>query len=109
MSEDPGETELDILLAQMAGEENSAPPALRARVLADFDAVIARRRNSFVARLARALWPDVPLWQPAMALTAALAIGIIAGLAVPADAMTQPRDTAFAFDAPNLWDKGEDS
>ncbi len=64
--------------------------ALNARILADFDAVAAKRRRSpwFAAmRLLRkvgdAVWPGVPLWQPASVFALSLLVGLAAGTQVP--------------------------
>lgn len=62
--------------------------ALQARILADFDAVAARRRRRPLALLkswTAALKPGMPLWQPGAVLVASLVCGLIVGaLAAPA-------------------------
>jgi hypothetical protein len=71
------------------------PGTLEARVLADFDAVAAKRRASLRAlalrparRLRDAVWPDAPAWQPASVFALSLLIGLAAGTLVPSSALT---------------------
>lgn len=90
------DSELDRLLAGAATP--SVPAALERRVLADFDRIAARPSLlRSLRRLADAVWPDAPLWQPACALALALVLG--AGLATltPVEAAA-PDQAAFAFD-----------
>jgi hypothetical protein len=69
----------------------AVPPALARRVLADYDAVLARRAapRRPLAAVAAFFWPGVPAWKPATVLAAALLIGLAAGALVPA-----PGDTS---------------
>lgn len=76
------------------------PAELEARILADFDAVAARRRASpwnLPARLVRGwrdlVWPGAPVWKPATALALSLAIGLLAGAVVPSSAFVQQDQT----------------
>ncbi|MGB8600939.1 MAG: hypothetical protein WCD42_01955 [Rhizomicrobium sp.] len=55
------------------------PAGLSARILAGFDATFAPRR-SWSQRLADAIWPGAPLWQPGFALALALICGLGLGL-----------------------------
>ena len=79
-----GATALDAALDRLPAE----PPGvnLHARVLAAFDAVVARQERGPLATL-RALfdfvWPGAPLWQPASAFALSLAAGIVLGALVP--------------------------
>ncbi len=80
--------------AEMIGrlQTTAVPPALEARILADFDRVAAGRRHSSLWRLAAhwrdRLWPGAPVWQPAGLLAASLAIGLLAGALVPASSLS---------------------
>jgi hypothetical protein len=80
--------------AGMIGRLPSAavPPALEARILADFDRVMAGRSHGLAWRLAARwrdlLWPGAPVWQPAGLLAASLAIGLLAGALVPASSLS---------------------
>ena len=69
--------------------------ALQERVLADFDAVAAKRRRSprfaamrLVRKLSDAVWPGVPLWQPVSIFALSLLIGLAAGTQMPVSAAT---------------------
>lgn len=100
---------LDRLLAAAAAP--AVPPALEQRILADFDRVQARWSAArLLRRVADAVWPDAPVWQPAGALALALLLGIGIAAVVPLD-FARPDDNAgiFAFDgAPDL-DAGQGS
>ncbi|HVV65043.1 MAG TPA: hypothetical protein VHC42_06220 [Rhizomicrobium sp.] len=101
-----------------------APPAepgvaLAARVMADFDAVAARRRlgpsgfaGGIVVKVCSALWPGAPAWQPATALALSLALGIAAGIFAPvseASAENGEQAAAVALDQPPAFEIGETS
>jgi hypothetical protein len=62
------------------------PPALAARILADFDAVQGARakRAAPLARWREALWPGAPLWKPATVLALSLIVGLTVGAFLPA-------------------------
>ncbi len=90
-----------------------APGTLQARILADFDAVAARRKSSLwnwalhpVRSLRDAVWPDAPAWQPASVFALSLLIGLAAGTLVPSSALTNVnsvQDETPAVDSvPNL-------
>lgn len=60
---------------------------LEARLMADFDAVLARRTRRPAHRFrvwVQAIHPDMKLWQPGLALTASLIIGLTTGALLPA-------------------------
>jgi len=63
-------------------------PALEARILADFDRVAAARAPGLLARLIARwrdkLWPGAPVWKPASVLALSLAVGLVAGVLMPA-------------------------
>ena len=66
-------------------------PALEARILADFDVVTSRRARTpwavmtrTIRRFGDAIWPGVPVWQPASILALSLLVGLAAGTLVPA-------------------------
>jgi hypothetical protein len=70
------------------------PGTLEARILADFDAVTARRQSSRWVRALRwarglheAVWPGAPAWKPASVFALSLLIGLAAGTLVPASAL----------------------
>ena len=89
--------ELDEILNQAPAVEPSA--ALRQRVL---DAAPDRRR-SWLERLdswTTSLWPFSPRWQPALALGAAAAFGIVIGASSPeGELVSDPMEVAeLAFD-----------
>jgi hypothetical protein len=72
-----------------------APGTLEARILADFEAVAAKRKASLWAlvlrparRLRDAVWPSAPAWKPASVFALSLLIGLAAGTLVPASALT---------------------
>jgi hypothetical protein len=74
--------DLDRLLARV--DEPAVPPALRRRILADFDRLAARPGPARLwRRAADAIWPGVPAWQPAAALALALLIGFGVAIATP--------------------------
>lgn len=66
----------------------AVPDRLQARLLADFDRVVVRRKSGLARRLAQRwgelLWPGAPVWQPVSALALSLVIGLTAGALVPA-------------------------
>jgi hypothetical protein len=70
----------------------AVPPALEARILADFDRLAAGPSHGLLWRLAARwrdrLWPGAPVWQPAGLLAASLAIGLLAGALVPASSIS---------------------
>ena len=78
----------------------AVPPALEARILADFDAAAARRRRTLWNAPARlmgawrdAVWPGAPAWKPATVLALSLMIGLAAGALVPSSALTRDDQT----------------
>jgi hypothetical protein len=89
---------LDRLLAQAA----SPPPvaaALERRVLADFDRIAVRwTLTRLLDRIADAIWPDAPLWQPACAMAAAVVLGLGVAAFAPLDVSAPDEGTAFAYD-----------
>jgi len=95
--------ELDRLLAR--AQEPAVPAALSRRILADFDRIGARPGFArLLRRVADALWPGAPAWQPAGALALALLIGLGAAAAAPLD----PADGGDAglFATPDLDSQG---
>lgn len=63
----------------------AVPAALSARILADFDRVMAPSRiRLVVGRIGERLWPGAPIWQPASILALSLAIGLMVGAFLPA-------------------------
>jgi hypothetical protein len=89
------------------------PGTLEARILADFDAVAAKRKASLWAwalhparSLRDAVWPNAPAWQPASVFALSLLIGLAAGTLVPASALTSVNsaqdETAAADTVPDL-------
>ena len=70
------------------------PGTLEARILADFDAVAAKRKASPwawalhpVRSLRDAVWPSAPAWQPASVFALSLLIGLAAGAFVPSSTL----------------------
>jgi len=68
---------------------------LENRILADFDAVAAKRKRApwqvatrWVRRFGDAVWPGAPAWQPVTILALSLLLGLAAGTQVPASAVT---------------------
>ena len=62
------------------------PDALRARIMADFDTVAAKRRAGLLYELrvlAGTIWPGAPLWKPGAVFAASLLCGLAAGAFVP--------------------------
>ncbi len=93
-----------------------ATAALERRILADFDATAARRGRGWLARLADAVWPGAPVWQPAAALGLSLAVGIAVGVIYPMEdalAGTGDQQQTVASTAleepPAFFDAGENS
>jgi len=78
------------------------PPALEARILADFDHVAAARAPGAVARLVRRwqalIWPGAPAWKPASALALSLIVGMMAGVLVPSSDLAKPASSASQAD-----------
>jgi hypothetical protein len=96
-----------IALLQDAGTRDRAEPAslaLSARILADFDAALARRWS--VSRLVDAVWPGAPAWKPAFALGLSLVIGLGVGALLPV--YGAPDETSIASDASPGLDFGGD-
>ena len=82
MEQDLDDAGLDRLLARIKAP--AASPALSRRVLADFDRLAARPGLSrSLRRLAEAVWPGAPVWQPVAAFALALAIGLGAAAMAP--------------------------
>jgi hypothetical protein len=105
MSNEMDDGALDRLLAE-AGTPD-VPPALERRILADFDRTHARWSiEGYLRRVADAVWPDAPLWQPAGAFALALLIG--AGLAAlaPLD-FVRADSPIFAFEGAPDADPGQ--
>ncbi len=86
----------------------AVPPELEARILADFNAVAAKRApgavSRFMQRLRDAAWPGAPLWKPASILALSLLIGLTAGAFVPAADLTSPEQTTASADTPSVLD-----
>ncbi len=73
----------------------AAPAALERRILAGFDRVQARR--GWARRLADAVWPGGPVWQPMGAFAAALLIGIGVAAFAPFDLPQQDDGSSNVF------------
>jgi len=89
-----------IALLRDAGTRDRAEPApaaLSARILADFDAVSARRARWKFSRLIDAIWPGAPAWKPAAVLGLSLMIGLGVGALLPVYGPAE--DTSIASDA----------
>ena len=100
------EHEVIALLRDAATRDRAeaAPAALSARILADFEAVSAKRWS--LSRIVDAIWPGAPVWKPAAALGLSLMIGLGVGALLPA--YGAPDDTAVALDtSPGLDFGGE--
>ena len=89
------------------------PGTLEARILADFDAVAAKRKAPLWAlalrparRLRDVVWPSAPAWQPASVFALSLLIGLAAGSLVPTSALTSvnsgQNETAAVDTVPDL-------
>lgn len=67
----------------------AVPPALEARILADFDRIAAGHGLvwKLAARWRDLLWPGAPVWRPAGLLAASLAIGLLAGALIPTSSL----------------------
>jgi hypothetical protein len=94
-----------IALLRDAGTRDRAEPAssaLSSRILADFDAVSAKRWR--LSRLIDAVWPGAPAWKPAAALGLSLMIGLGVGALLPSAA----DDTSIASDTSPGLDFGGD-
>jgi hypothetical protein len=100
------EDEQLIVLLRDARTRDRAEPAsaLSARILADFDALSARRWR--VTRLVDAVWPGAPLWKPAAALGLSLMIGLGVGALLPV--YDSSGDSSIASDASPGLDFGGD-
>ena len=87
-----------IALLRDARARDHAEPAsaLQARILADFDAVSARRARWSVSRLVDAVWPGAPVWKPACALGLSLMIGLGVGALLPVSGALDETNVAFA-------------
>jgi hypothetical protein len=102
----------DLVLNELPSVPTTA--RLESRILASFDAMAERRRRSWLARLADAVWPGAPAWQPAAALGLSLAIGIAVGVVYPLDAMAdggtqQAVATTALEEPPAFFDAAENS
>jgi len=89
----------------------TVPPALERRILADFDRLAARPTFAkLIRRIADAVWPDAPLWQPAAAFGAALLAGLSVAVFAPFDIPQQDDASAsvFALDSSPDVDAGQD-
>ncbi|MDE2630705.1 MAG: hypothetical protein KGM97_06915 [Alphaproteobacteria bacterium] len=107
---DRGSADADAeFAARLMKELPSAPVSgtLQARILADFDAVAAKRKFPLWTRPLRALrdavWPSAPVWKPASVFALSLAIGLAAGTLIPSSVLTdggsvQPDTAAFDTD-----------
>jgi hypothetical protein len=64
--------------------ESGVPAGLEARILADFNAVTAKRQRAPSWRAVfAAVWPGMPLWQPGAVLAVSLLCGLLVGSVVP--------------------------
>ncbi len=94
----------------------SVPAALESRILADFDAVAAKRKPGALVGLAQRwrdrVWPGAPIWQPISLLAVSLAIGLMAGTLVPASTLasstTTTDQTLTAVDSTTAMDLYKD-
>ncbi|HEY0301071.1 MAG TPA: hypothetical protein VGC36_07060 [Rhizomicrobium sp.] len=99
---------LDRLLAQARAP--AVPATLERRILADFDRVHARRNwAKALRRVADAVWPGAPLWQPAAVFGFALLMGAGVAAFAPLDIPRQDDASVhvFALDAPPDIDAGQ--
>lgn len=94
-SMDRGSADADAEFAARLMKELPSVPVsatLQARILADFDAVAAKRKSPLWARPLRtlrdAVWPSAPVWKPASVFALSLAIGLAAGTLFPSSALT---------------------
>jgi hypothetical protein len=89
------------------------PGTLEARILADFDAVAAKRKASTWAvatrplqKLRDAVWPSAPAWKPASIFALSLLLGLAAGVFVPsstlADVNSGQTEVASSDTVPDL-------
>ena len=116
MTEDPKQDAriTDELLASLPTVP--VPAALEARILADFDRVAAARAPGPLARLFARwrdnLWPGAPVWKPASVLALSLAIGLVAGVLMPASSDASATATSeqqvVAGDAPPVVNMSRD-
>jgi hypothetical protein len=98
-----------IALLREARKRDRAEPAsaaLSSRILADFDAVSAKRARWSLSRLVDAIWPGAPVWKPATALGLSLMIGLGVGALLPV--YGAPDDTSVALDTSPGLDFGGD-
>ena len=95
------------------------PGTLEARILADFDAVAAKRKASPwawalhpVRSLRDAVWPDAPAWQPASVFALSLLIGLAAGAFVPSSDVlpdgSSVQSQSLAYDTAPALDLAKD-
>jgi hypothetical protein len=92
-------------------------PALESRILADFDVVAARRARMpwavarrTMRRFGDAIWPGVPVWQPASILALSLLAGLAAGTLVPAWSETyESSGQSLTLDVPPVLDTSGES
>ncbi len=118
-AEPGGEDEVAALLRTVAERDRASDvafAAVEARILRDYDFVIARRQatlaarcRAVLARLADAVWPGAPLWKPACALAISLAVGLGVGAVLPFYGQDEETNSASVVpDAPSGMDMGED-
>jgi hypothetical protein len=85
------EDEAAVAAAFVTLSDVGVPDGLHARILADFDRVVARRRQSWTRSLFDAfetLWPGAPGWRPAVALSLSLIVGLVVGALLPSASHT---------------------
>jgi hypothetical protein len=114
-----GNTDRDALWVERALKDLpsvAVPATLERSILADFDAVAARRGrgvSGLFDRLRDAIWPGAPAWQPAALLGAALAIGLMAGVFVPLESAMaespEQQTVSVSPDEPPAFELGESS
>jgi anti-sigma-K factor RskA len=98
MVNDQETDDLDRVLSR-AAPPPAVPPALERRVLADFSRISSRwTLTRLLDRLADAVWPDAPFWQPACALAAAVVVGLGVAAFAPLDVSPPDEGQTFAFD-----------
>jgi hypothetical protein len=112
MSNDELPSDVSVLLTEARDRDRAEidTTMLSRRVLADFDAVTAKRNASLGARIGAMLsrltetaWPGAPLWKPAVALGLSLAIGLGVGALLPLDNSSDDT-TTVALDTPQAID-----
>ena len=98
MVNDQEADDLDRLLSR-AAPPAAVPATLERRVLADYDRIAARwTLTRLLDRLADAIWPDAPFWQPACALAAAVVIGLGVAAFAPLDVAAPDEGQAYAYE-----------